>query len=619
MKLSRLIKGFACNLLGSAFVIPLLLQSGLSPALGQTSYEPYLFTTFAGGTGIPGSADGTAAAARFRGPVALAADTAGNVFVADNRDHTIRKVAPAGLVTTVAGSPGAAGSADGLGGQARFQFPQGVAVDRVGTLFVADRGNHTIRKMTAAGVVTTLAGSPGLSGSANGTGSAARFNAPSGVAVDTAGNVFVTDANNHTIRKVTAAGVVTTLAGSPGNHGTANGTGSAARFYYPNALALDSAGNLFVADWNNNTIRKVTAAGVVTTLAGLAGSYGTADGSAAEARFQGPVSLAVDTAGNVFVADNSNHTIRKVTAAGVVTTLAGSPGDSGSADGTGSAARFYGPQGVAVDRDGNLFVADYDNYTIRKGLLASRRHYFIFQKTDGSLAQWNLTDTNLVPALSGSLNPAKVDPAWQVVGYEDMNADGQPDVLFQHNTGFLGTWFMNGSQATSFSYLDPPWMPADWKVCAVADLNHDGGRDWIYRHKDGWLGVNYMYGVDRLYPFSFFTPTSLDPAWRMAAVADFSGDGEPDLLLHHTEGWLGVFTLNGTTVTGFSYLSPAHLDPAWRLVGLADLNNDGKPDLVMQHTQGFLGVFFLNGMTVTSFSYLNPAWIDPAWKIKAVR
>jgi hypothetical protein len=215
---------------------------------------------------------------------------------------------------------------------------------------------------------STLAGYSGY-GNADGTGSAARFYLPNGVAVDSAGNVYVADASNCTIRKVTAGGVVTTLAGLAESYGSADGTGSAAQFVYPTGVAEDSAGNVYVADNNNSTIRKVTAGGVVTTLAGLAGSSGSADGTGSAARFNGPLGVAVDNAGNVYVADAGNSTIRKVTAGGVVTTLAGFAGSSGSADGTGSAARFYIPRGVAVDSAGNVFVADGGNNTIRKGIV----------------------------------------------------------------------------------------------------------------------------------------------------------------------------------------------------------------------------------------------------------
>ncbi|MCX6996217.1 MAG: hypothetical protein NTV49_03825 [Kiritimatiellaeota bacterium] len=221
------------------------------------------------------------------------------------------------------GQPGGQGNVDGTGSAARFNNPNGAAVDSAGNVYVADYNNHTIRKVTAAGVVTTLAGSAGSSGSADGTGNAARFCGPIGVAVDSAGNVFVADSFNHTIRRVTPAGVVTTLAGSAGTPGSADGTGSVARFYNPTDVAVDSAGNVFVTDNNNHTIRKVTVAGVVTTLAGSAGTSGSADGAGNAARFNHPVGVAVDGAGNVFVTDNNNHTIRKLTAAGVVTTLAG--------------------------------------------------------------------------------------------------------------------------------------------------------------------------------------------------------------------------------------------------------------------------------------------------------
>jgi sugar lactone lactonase YvrE len=232
--------------------------------------------------------------------------------------------------------------------------------------------------VTPGGAVTTLAGLAGKWGSADGTGSAARFYQPFGVAVDSAGTVYVADTYNHTIRKVTPGGVVTTLAGNASIvdqggfpiGGYADGTGGAARFYRPNGVAVDSAGNVYVADTDNNTIRKVTPGGAVTTLAGLAGSPGTNDGTGSAAWFCNPCGVAVDSAANVYVADTGNSTIRKVTPGGAVTTLAGLGRSRGSVDGTGSGARFNTPTGVAVDSAANVYVADSWNYTIRIGGVA---------------------------------------------------------------------------------------------------------------------------------------------------------------------------------------------------------------------------------------------------------
>jgi sugar lactone lactonase YvrE len=322
-------------------------------------------TTLAGSADQPGSADGTGAAALFYWPAGVAVDGSGNVFVADDGNNTIRKITPSGVVTTLAGSADQRGSADGTGAAARFNGPEGVVVDGSGNVFVADDGNNTIRKITPSGVVTTLAGTAGSWGSADGTGAAARFNGPDGVAVDGAGNVFVADSWNNTIRKITPSGVVTTLAGTAGSSGSADGTGAAARFNGPEGVAVDGSGNVFVADAGNSTIRKITPGGVVTTLAGTAGSYGGADGTGAAALFNEPEGVAVDGSGNVFVADaGKSSTIRKITPSGVVTTLAGTAGLSGSADGTGAAASFSFPSGVAVDGSGNVFVADGN--TIRK-------------------------------------------------------------------------------------------------------------------------------------------------------------------------------------------------------------------------------------------------------------
>lgn len=323
-------------------------------------------TTFAGQAGRSSSTDGQGANARFDDPFAVAADADGVVYVADSAAHVIRRITPDGAVTTWAGSPGSFGSADGTGAAARFYSPFGVAVDTAGNVYVADGFNYTVRKIAPGGIVTTLAGTARRGGSTDGTGAAARFDQPFGIAVDANGNVYVSDATANTIRKITAAGVVSTLAGLAGTPGSADGTGTNARFAVPYAVAVDATGTVFVVDHGNHTIRKMTAAGVVTTLAGTAGSAGSADGSGAAARFRYPSGVAVDRDGNVFVADTDNHLIRQITPSGEVTTVGGA-GSPGSTDGVGTAARFFNPKGIAANAAGRIYVADRSNHTVRLG------------------------------------------------------------------------------------------------------------------------------------------------------------------------------------------------------------------------------------------------------------
>ena len=358
-------------------------------ALAQSTYEPYTFNKIAGKAADPGSADGTNSAAQFNAPSYATVDSMGNLYVADWNNCTIRKMVPVDtnwVVTTLAGEAGSPGSADGTGSGARFGGPSGITMDSAGNLYVVDGKNQTIRKMAPVGTdweVTTLAGQTGSAGSADGTGSDARFDWPAGVTVDPAGNLYVADSNNNAIRKLAPVGadwVVTTLAGQAGSAGSANGTNRAARLDCPTDVAVERAGNLYVADLGNGTIRKVTPMGtnwVVTTLTGKAGSFGSADGTNGAARFYLPCAIAVDRAGNLYVMDGANNTIRKVTPVGtnwVVTTLAGKAGSTGSTDGTGSAARFRSLDanagvagGVTTDRAGNLYVAEFFNHTIRQG------------------------------------------------------------------------------------------------------------------------------------------------------------------------------------------------------------------------------------------------------------
>jgi len=355
---------FRYRVAAQAWLSLLIPACGLAPAAADTN--EYTFVTLAGSG--PGAVDAVGSAARFNGPRGVAVDLAGNVFVADGHNFTVRRITPDGAVTTLAGLAGRYGHSDGIGGEARFQDPWGLAVDRAGVVYVTD--GNTVRKITPDRAVSTLAGSPDEAGSTNGVGTDARFNMPQDIAVDRNGHLYVADYFNATVRKITPDGMVSTLAGAPGQFGQADGPGTDARFAGPRCLAVDDAGNVYVGDFGNHTVRRITPDGMVTTLAGSAGQAGSTDGIGSEARFQSPLGLAVDTAGNIYLSDGQNGThygcIRKIAPDGRVTTLAGQAGTSGSADGIGNAARFSGPFGVGVDADANLYVADGWNCTIRK-------------------------------------------------------------------------------------------------------------------------------------------------------------------------------------------------------------------------------------------------------------
>ncbi|TZF86288.1 hypothetical protein FW774_04360 (plasmid) [Pedobacter sp. BS3] len=309
------------------------------------------------GTGTTGLLNGSNTSARFDSPEGVAVDASGNMYIADKNNHVIRKITSSGTVSTFAGT-GVAGYADGPGSSARFNNPWKVAVDASGNVYVADRDNYKIRKITPAGIVSTLAGS--TAGYADGTGSAAKFMQPLDVAIDPSGNIIVADNTSHRIRKVTPAGVVTTIAGN-GTAGYANGTGTAAQFKNPSGVAVDASGNIYVADRLNQRIRKITTAGVVSSFAGN-GTSGTTDGATGSAKFSDPYGITVDASGNVYVADLVSSRIRKI-ASGQVSTLAGSI--PGYQNGTSTVAKFNQPTALTIDASSNIYVADHANNRIR--------------------------------------------------------------------------------------------------------------------------------------------------------------------------------------------------------------------------------------------------------------
>jgi sugar lactone lactonase YvrE len=258
------------------------------------------------------------------------------------------------------------GSADGTGSTARFAGAEGIASDGHGNLFVADKTSSIIRKITSQGVVTTIAGSSGQAGSADGSGTAARFRGPTRLTVAKDGSIYVTDTGNSTIRKISAGGSVSTIAGQAGVCGTGDGGGASAQFCNPQGITVDQSGNLFVADTQNNTIRRIDPSGRVTTIAGQTGVCGSADGQGTAAMFCQPRDVTVDAWNNVYVADTGNSTIRMIDPKGKVTTLAGAPGVCASADGATGSSRLCSPAGITVDSRDNLYVADTGNSTIRR-------------------------------------------------------------------------------------------------------------------------------------------------------------------------------------------------------------------------------------------------------------
>jgi len=386
-------------------------------AVGQS----YTFTTIAGLAGTNGFADGTNSTARFRRPSGLAVDGAGNIYVADLLNHTIRKIVPAGtnwVVSTLAGLAGTNGFADGTNDQARFDHPSAVAVDKAGHLFVTDSYNQTIRQITPVGtnwVVSTVAGLALAKGSDDGTNSQARFNSPEAITLDSSGRLYVTDKLNFTIREISPIGtnwVTTTLAGSASIYGGfTDGTDGDAEFNTPYGIAWHNGGNLYVADLGNNAIRRISPMGpdwVTSTVAGFSGNPGTKDGSAIQAKFRYPNGIAVDASETLYVTDQDNNTIRKIELAGsswLVSTVGGLAGSPGSADGVGVNARFYWPWGIALDGAQNLFVADSVNHTIRMGMLLSAPSptLQILPAADQVVLSWPITASNSLLETTRSL------------------------------------------------------------------------------------------------------------------------------------------------------------------------------------------------------------------------
>lgn len=322
----------------------------------NTNYNPNGGVTNGGGTDTS-KAD---TLATFNQPTGLALDAAGNIYVADYGNNQIRKISTTGIVTTLAGN-GIQGSVNAIDSLSSFNGPTGLVVDASGNVFVADNNNNRIREIGTNGMVTTVAGSDSI-GLVDGPGTASAFFNPTGLTLDPSGNIYVADAGNNLIRLISSSGNVSTFAGNA-NAGETNDVLLSSSFNNPTGVAIDAGGNIYVADMLNNAIRKISG-GKVSTLAG-SDTTASIDGQGNKAAFYFPNSLAIDPSGNLYVTEYATNLIRKVDPSGNVTTFAGS-GAQGQADSTGTKATFNGPSGVAVDKAGNVYIADTYNNVIRK-------------------------------------------------------------------------------------------------------------------------------------------------------------------------------------------------------------------------------------------------------------
>jgi hypothetical protein len=336
-------------------------QTGILPTLWQAP----VWRTLAGNPNATGTSDGPALFAQFSGPSGIAVDAAGSIYVADTRNYALRRLTPAGLVTTVAGQPGQFGWQDGPATTALFYSPTALALDADGNLYIGD--GCVVRKLSASGEVTTIAGQPNVSGYGDGVGTNALFGwSISGLALDTNGNVYVADGYNRVVRKISPAGMVSTVAGQPGNYGHQDGSGTNAVFGAVGGLSFDHSGNLYVAD--NNVIRKISPAGVVTTWTGQPDNWGYRDGRDTNAWFCGLSGLAIDSQDNLYVTETENRCVRKISPEGEVSTLGGDAWASPAYfDGLGPFVRFSTPTAIAMDPSGHLLLADSGYNAIRFG------------------------------------------------------------------------------------------------------------------------------------------------------------------------------------------------------------------------------------------------------------
>ena len=565
-------------------------------AASSTVSGPNSIITTVAGNGTDGFSgdNGQATAAELARPSGVAVDANGNLFIVDTVNHRVREVNHAtGVITTVAGN--GTQSYGGDGGQATaagLVYASSVAVDASGHLFVADYGGNRIREVNlATGVITTVAGNgtQGYSGD-NGQATAAELYEPSGVAVDASGNLFIADSGNERIREVNlATGVITTVAGTGarafGGENGDNGPATAAELNGPTGLAVDAAGDLFIGDYLENRVREVNhATGVITTVAGNGTqSYGGDGGQATAAELDQPAGVAVDANGNLFIADSSNNRIRAVNlSTGVITTLAGTGTQgSGGDNGPATAAELYRPSGLAVDAAGDVLMGGYLENQIRE-------------------------------VASGAAVVTVKDP-WVVAGDGDFNGNGTSDILWYNKiTGNTNIWFIQNGNYTGWS--DPGVMAPStgFVVAGIGDFNGNGTSDILWYNTN--TGNTNIWFIQNGNYTGWSDPGAMAPStgFAVAGIGDFNGDGTADILWYNkSTGNTNVWFIQNGNYTGWS--DPGVMAPSTGFVfaGIGKFNGGNTSDILWYNTAtGNTNVWFIQNGNYAGWS--DPGVMAPS-------
>jgi sugar lactone lactonase YvrE len=504
------------------------------------------------------SGEGPATGAHLNYPLDVAVDSAGNLYISDSsadRDNQrVRKVTRGGLITI---------------GLAPLEYPPtGVALDAAGNLYIVDSENHIVVKVTTGGVFSTVAGTDrGVFGGVSGFGgdggpaTSALLNRPTYIAVDAAGNLYIADFRNQRVRKVTPDRLITTVAGN-GELGFSGdgGPATSAQLNSPTGVAVDAAGNLYIADSLNQRVRKVTPDGLINTVAGNGALGFSGDGGpATSAQLNSPEGIAVDSAGNLYIVDSFNQRVRKVSPSGVISTVAGNGASGFSGDGgPATSAQLNDPKGIAVDDAGNLYVADTGNHRIRK--VGSRR----------------------VKAFEPSGSK------------RDFNGDGKIDVLWRDITGSVSMWLMDGYTFATNSLIAN--VSATWTIVESGDFNGDGKADILWRDTGGNMSIWLMDGISIT---GYDYPGNMPMTWAIAGVADFNGDGKADILWRDTLGNVLMWFMNGPTIANYNFIG--NVWAGWTIVGSGDFNGDGKADILWRDTAGDVSIWLMDDGIITSY------------------